>query len=272
MRVLFSSDDMLNMNISISSMNVLNRVLKKFGESEEKWDKELNEYSDIAKNKSETIAIEFLNLTGVDLECWLDAQELDNNISNKNQYKTYLGSTDKNNAKKVHKSSLARYYQHLSEAQLKIKKDKFSFRIKGYVPVYSNVFSTNYTTSFRMKKDKIAKDEVNAIYSKMKKTKQEKKDKNKDTKDDLLLPKPNVEMRTNSEILTGLLADDEESLLEKNEDNNIINNNEIDTSSGMKESDKNNSDKIVLEDEIEILVKVRQEIADVQYSQFQIMA
>jgi hypothetical protein len=114
-----------------------------------------------------------------------------------------------------------------------------------------------------MKKDKIAKDEVNAIYSKMKKPKSAKKDQSKETKDiknDLLIPQSNVEMRTNSEILIGLLADDEERLLEKSDDNIIINNNnnEIDTSSGMKESDKNNSDKIVLEDEIEILVKVRQ--------------
>ena len=223
-------------------MNVLNRVLKKFGESEEKWDKELNESSDIAKNKSERVAIEFLNLTGVEIECWLDAQELDNNISNKNQYKTYLGSSDKNNSKKVHKSSLARYYQHLSEAQLKIKKDKFSFRIKGYVPVYSNDFSTNYTTSFRMKKDRKAKDEVNAIYSKMKKAKPAKKETN-NIKNDILVPKSNVEMRTNSEILIGLLEDDEQRLLEKSDDNIIIsnNNNEIDTSSGMKESDNNNS-------------------------------
>ena len=260
MRVLFKSDDIFNMNISISSMNVLNRVLKKFGESEEKWDKELNESSEVSKNKSERIAIEFLNLTGVGIECWLDAAELDSNASKKNnQYKFYLSSTDKNNIKKVGKASLARYYQHLSEAQLKIKKDKFSFRIKGYVPVYSNDFSTNYTTSFRMKKDKIAKDEVKAIYSKMKKSKPAKKAESKEIKDiknEPLIPNLSVEMRTNSEILTGLLADDEESFLE-NSENNIINN-EIDTSSGMKENDNNNADNIVLDNEVEILVKVRQ--------------
>ena len=260
MRVLFSSDDIFNMNISISSMNVLNRVLKKFGESEEKWDKELNETNDIAISKSERVAIEFLNLTGVGVECWLDAQETDN-ISKKNQNRFYISPLDKSNTKRIFKSSLARSYQQLSEAQLKIKKDKFSFRIKGYVPVYSNDFSTNYTTSFRMKKDKIAKDEVNSIYSKMKKAKPAKKVENKEIKDiknEPLVPNLSVEMRTNSEILTGLLADDEESLLEKNEDNIINNNNEIDTSSGMKESDNSNGDNIVLDDEIEILVKVRQ--------------
>ena len=81
MRVYFNSDDFFNMNISISSMNVLNRVLKKFGESEEKWDKELNEITDVAKNKSDRIAVEFLNLSGIEIECWLDANELENNIN-----------------------------------------------------------------------------------------------------------------------------------------------------------------------------------------------
>ena len=69
MRVEFNSEDFFNMNISIMSMNVLNRVLKKFGESEEKWDKELNESTDVAKNKSSRIAVEFLNLSGMDIEC-----------------------------------------------------------------------------------------------------------------------------------------------------------------------------------------------------------
>ena len=261
MRVLFNSDDYFNMNISISSMNVLNRVLKKFGESEEKWDKELNDSIEVAKNKSDRIAIEFLNLTGMEIECWLDAQEIDNNI-NKNQTYKFILDNDKKKEKKIGRRMLNMCYQQLSEAQSKIKKDKFSFRLRGYVPVYNNDFSTNYTTSFRMKKEKIAKDEVKSIYSKMKKNvnsgKNEiNKGEIKDIKNEPLIPRQSLEMRSNSEILTGLLADDEESLLEKN---TIINNsNEIDTSSGMKESDNNDYiDNNLLNEEIEILVKIRQ--------------
>ena len=59
----------------------------------------------------------------------------------------------------------------LSEAQSKIKKDKFSFRIKGYVPVYGNDFSASYTSSFRIKKSQIAKDEIRPIYTAMKEKK-----------------------------------------------------------------------------------------------------
>ena len=97
-----------------------------------------------------------------------------------------------------------------------------------------------------MKKDRIAKDEVNTIYSKMKKAKPAIKETN-NVKNDLLIPKSNAEMRTNSEILTGLLEDDQERLLEKSDDNIIINNNnnEIDTSSEMKESDNNNQIRLL---------------------------
>ena len=72
-------------------------------------------------------------------------------------------------------NELSLYYQQLSEAKIKIKKDKFSFRIRGYVPVYSNDFSTNYTTSFRMKKDKKAKEEINSIFSRMNNNKSQNK-------------------------------------------------------------------------------------------------
>ena len=254
MRVYFNSDDFFNMNISISSMNVLNRVLKKFGESEEKWDKELNEITDVAKNKSDRIAVEFLNLSGIEIECWLDANELENNI-NDNKLHKYILDNDKNNLKSIGKRRLTEAYQHLSEAQLKIKKDKFSFRIRGYVPVYNNDFSSNYTTSFRMKKEKLAKNEVKSIYSRMKKnTKPKQKNENKEIKDikhEPLIPEKNIEMqRSRSEILTGLLAEDEESLIE--------NDNEIDTNSGMKENNNIQVNDASLEDELEILVKIRQ--------------
>ena len=257
MRVLFNSDDIFNMNISITSMNVLNRVLKKFGESEEKWDKELKDSEDVVKSRSDRNAIEFLNLSGMDIECWLDAAENNEiNINTEKSYKIKLDS-EKHSKGFISRRKLAGYYQHLSEAQAKIKKDKFSFKLKNYVPIYNNDFSSNYTTSFRMKKEKIAKEEINSIYSKMKKDKpkinDEENEEIKDIKTEPLNPKQKIEMkRTNSEILSGFLADDE-----------IIPINEEEAKAGdkgMKESDNNSSiiDENTLDDEIEILVKVRQ--------------
>ena len=61
-------------------------------------------------------------------------------------------------------------------------------------------------------------------------------------------------MRTNSEILTGMLDEDGELL--------VNNNNEINLNNGMKETNTNNDyisiDNNEVNDEIEILVKVRQ--------------
>ena len=68
-------------------MNVLNRVLKKFGESEEKWDKELNNIDDVSSNTNSRKAIEFVNLSGIEIRCWLDAKKealLKDNKNDKN--------------------------------------------------------------------------------------------------------------------------------------------------------------------------------------------
>ena len=255
MRVLFNSDDFFNMNISISSMNVLNRVLKKFGESEEKWDKELNEISDVAINKSDRVAVQFLNLSGMEIECWLDANENENYNNNNKSYKLTL-DTEKKNSGNIYRSELVKSYRQLSEAQGKIKKDKFSFKIKGYVPVYNNDFSSNYTTSFRMKKDKIAKSEIKSLYSKINKNAKSKKniDKNKeqikDIKDEPLIPGQKIEMeRSKSEILLNYLDDDEKVLINEKENNE---------NNGMKESLKNSFINNDENEEIEILVKIRQ--------------
>ena len=72
-RVEYLSEDIFNMNISISSMSVLNRVLKKFSQDEEEWDKNKNELGeDVAKNTDDKISIQFMNLTGIEIDCCLD--------------------------------------------------------------------------------------------------------------------------------------------------------------------------------------------------------
>jgi len=135
------------------------------GKELEKKDK----LDDVKKSTNSRIAIEFINLSGIDIDCWLDANEElikknQNNVLNKFK----LEGVGERNQRKILTDELTLYYKQLSEAQSKMKKDKFSFRIKGYVPVYGNDFSTSYTSSFRIKKSKIAKDEIKPIYTAMK--------------------------------------------------------------------------------------------------------
>ena len=253
MRVLFNSDDFFNLNVSISSMNVLNRVLKKFSETEEKWDKEMNELDDVAKTTNSRTAIEFLNLSGVDIECWIDAKEEVVKRKKTNVLNRFiLASGGKNNKKSINMNELSLYYQQLSEAKIKMKKDKFSFRIRGYVPVFGNDFSTNYTSSFRMKKDKKAKEEINSIFSRMNKSTNKSVDTNSTQNEEL--------QRTNSYVLRELLDDDQLSLKDEiSEDNDSRS---LKSEKGMKEltdtNIKTSTSVSLSEEEVEILVKVRQ--------------
>ena len=266
MRVSFNSDDIFNINVSISSMNVLNRVLKKFGESEEKWDKELNNIDDVSSNTNSRKAIEFVNLSGIEIRCWLDAKKealLKDNKNDKNiKYQFSLASNKENNKKIISSNELKSYYSELSEAQLRINKDKFSFQIRGYVPVYSNDFSTNYTSNFRMKKDKIAKDEIRYIYTGIKNKRNQanaKKDPNAQNDNEIII-------RSNSLALSDLLREDEQQdLISESNDNdgNYSESNTDDINEGMKEKliEKDIIPKQqinLFEDEVEILVKVRQ--------------
>ena len=257
MRVLFNSDDIFNINISISSMNVLNRVLKKFGESEEKWDKELNKVDDIDNDNSPRKTIEFLNLSGIDIQCWLDAEEEALKRTNNSRYRFLLKSHGEKSKRLITSSELKLYYQQLSEAQLRIKKDKFSFQINSYVPVYSNDFSSNYTSNFRMKKDKTAKDEIRSIYTVMK----DKKNQLRNKVDPNAVNNNEKVIRTNSLALSELLIEkDQRDLISETNDENYS---ESNTDEGMKEQNTENDivtkQQINLfEDEIDILVKVRQ--------------
>ena len=211
MRISFNSDDIFNINVSISSMNVLNRVLKKFGESEEKWDKKLNELDDIKKSTKQSIAIEFINLSGIDIDCWLDANdEIYKKNKNNALNKFKLEGFGERNKRQILTDELSLYYKQLSEAQSKIKKDKFSFRIKGYVPVYGNDFSASYTSSFRIKKSQIAKDEIRPIYTAMK----EKKNQSMISKNENI---NETVQRTNSRALSELIEEDDDKQSLKND-------------------------------------------------------
>ena len=234
MRIDYLSDDFFNLNISIFSMNALNRVLKKFSQDEEEWDKmNLESGEDIAKNTDDKIAIQFINLTGLPLQCMLDAEEYyikyvkpnRNESSNTNSYfqdesKYILKENSINNktTRDIGKQKIKKLYGYLPETQIKIKKDKFSFKVKGYSPVTNNDFSTNYTSTFIIKKDindKINNERINI--------KNENELKDNDLEEKLL-----TDIEENSNLI---------STSSKNENDNINNN---------------------INDDLEILVKIRQ--------------
>ena len=182
MRIDYLSEDIFNINISISSMSVLNRVLKKFSQDEEEWDKQNLELGDdIGKNTDKNIAIQFINLTGIDIDCWLDAEdyerqgttikESDIHLSNSRRQKRYTldgDNTSKYHKRNIERGKLHRLYNKLSEAQIKIKKDKFSFKVNGYLPIIGNDFSSSYTSSFKLKKQNIGYKDIVPVIKKPK--------------------------------------------------------------------------------------------------------
>ena len=232
MRIDYLSEDIFNLNISISSMSVLNRVLKKFSQDEEEWDKnnlELGE--DVGKNTDDKIAIQFINLTGLAIESKLDAEDYfekyikqkQENIISQSSFndnsKYILNENTLNNktSRQIKKQKVKKYYRYLPETQIKIRKDKFNFRIKGYCPVTNIDFSTNYTTTYIIKK-----------YLNDNSSKENKNIKNDDAKID-------------NDLKEILLTNNEENL------------NLISTS-----SKENNNINNYIGDDLEILVKIRQ--------------
>jgi hypothetical protein len=99
-RMNFYSDDFFNMNVSITSMNVLNRFLKKYKENEEKWESE-NE-NKMNRNINNEAAVEFLNLTGMDIVFWFDAEKAIYKEENINFYKFKLDG-DKRKKREINK-------------------------------------------------------------------------------------------------------------------------------------------------------------------------
>ena len=189
LRISYNSNDMFNLNLSFSVLNMINDILKIFLGKNEK----VRKSSDIDSNENDAIALEFINLTGIEISCWLDAED---NLDIIKNYKFILKDKN-NNRKKIRRNRLNKIYKNLTEAQLKIKKDKFSFQVKGFLPITSNDFSSNYNTCYKLKKDSkdiIFNDNIDNIDNKY--------NLNKKEENNLLLL--------------------EEHLLPKNEEDNII--------------------------------------------------
>ena len=233
LRILFNSNDMLNLNLSYSILSTVNNILKKFLYGGEKTLKLDNDDTD----RYDRIAVEFINLSGIGIACWLDAEDIINNDNLKN-YKFNLDSdvNSKNHKKKIKRDRLNNIYQKLTEAQLKIKKDKFSFKVQGYLPITSNDFSSNYTTCFNLQKEYKKK----IVYKKL--------DNNLDNN---IIDDNNdiaYEIDTKGEENNSLLL--KEQLIYENEEDNII-----DTSSNKKKTILINEANE--EENIEIYIKIR---------------
>ena len=251
LRILYNSNDMLNLNLSYSILVFLNEFLKKV------LTRKSIDSKNISSSISTDIAVEFANSSGININCWLDANE--HIHESENDYKFILDSNtnSKQNKKTIKRSKLNEIYNQLTEAQLKIKKDKFSFKLNGFLPVTANDFSSNYTTCFKLKREISDRYEVNENKINIKNKDSKKKNKNK------------IKNQINNEILLDIKKNENEI---NNDDNKLLllnekllpgNNNEIeeeddliiDTSSNKPK--KKNSNKIEDDDTIEIFLKIR---------------
>ena len=238
LRVLYNSNDMLNINLSYSILCMVNDILKKILSRGEKTYK----IDDIVTNIDDRVALEFVNLSGIDINCWLDAEDtIQNNEDFSKNYKFCLDSNiyTKKYKKIIKGKTLNKIYNNLSEAQLKIKKDKFSFKVQGFLPITSNDFSSNYTTCFKLQKDKKDRyiDKNININIENNDRMKEKNDNHNDNNVELIGEENNLLLLT-------------EQFITKNEENNII-----DTSSNKKDIILINEDKN--EGDIEIFIKIR---------------
>ena len=146
-----SSDDMCNMNLSLASVKAFNNALKKFLDKKETFFKKKNKDNNLGLNESK-IALEVINNTGLQIEFWLDADFKFNKIENKNVIKNKIAISEV--AYTVNNNRLMHIYNNLDESGLNLKKDKFTFRIKGYDAISGIDFSGNYFEGFLIKKPK----------------------------------------------------------------------------------------------------------------------
>ena len=232
LRVLYFSNDMFNLNVSYSILCMVNDVLKKILTGGDKAQK----LSDISSNNNDRIAIEFINLSGIDINCWLDAEDVINNNLIVQNYKYCLdGNIESKKYKKtIRRNKINRIYKSLTDAQLNIKKDKFSFKVQGFLPITSNDFSSNYSTCFILKKDP--------------KDRYIDKNLNNNNYNNIFNENNGMKEKTDNAGYTDIIKEgNKEQLILKNED--------IDTNDNQKDIISINGDKE--EQDIEIFIKIR---------------
>ena len=135
-KIQFNSDLMLNFNISVNSIQILNKIIKKINQNPPQWKKEdmdcSNQIKEVNKLKIDN-AIIFENKSGLDLTF--------NFVSDEEKKYNLLNNTQKS----FSKNDLNIIYQSLSSEIAIKKKDKFSFFFKGInFPIEEIDFSYNH--------------------------------------------------------------------------------------------------------------------------------
>ena len=156
-RMDYTSQQMLNMNISANSLKVLNLFMTKYYEDESKWYNPIKESmfrkEDLDENlmlplskeenvvdnfkKEEEIILQFYNYTGVDVIFWFDSKKDFKNRLNDNEVLSYT------------KTTLAEA-QGANASRNKILKDKFSFTLLDSTPITGIEFTCNNYTNFKI--------------------------------------------------------------------------------------------------------------------------
>jgi len=151
LKIDFNSDLFLNLNLSYSSVQIFNQMMKKLKEDESKWLSEEKNYQIKTVERKNTrtkkflsdneISLEITNSSGVDFTFWLDADE------GKNKY------TLKTNEKKYFtKDEIYQINKKIKDSEISLlRKDKFSFTLLDSDPIESIDFSYNHFTNLRVK-------------------------------------------------------------------------------------------------------------------------
>ena len=229
------SDDMCNMNLSLASVKAFNNALKKFLDQKETFFKKKSK-DNLGLNESK-IALEVINNTGLQIEFWLDADIKFNKIENKNVIKNKIAITEK--AYTVNNNKLMHIYNKLDEIGLKLKKDKFSFRIKGYDAISGIDFSGNYFEGYLIKKPK--------------------REENENNNSKLISDNNNLISENNNNLINNNIIENDDTEINTNSNNVLIKKlpNKIDINN-LSHTQSFIQNKLNLDDSIQIFLKIKQ--------------
>ena len=114
LRILYNSNDMLNLNLSYSILIFINDVLKKV------LTRKSIDSKNISSSINTDIAVEFANSSGININCWLDANEHMDEPENDYEFILDSNTNSKNNKKTIKRSKLNEIYNQLAPAVLRL--------------------------------------------------------------------------------------------------------------------------------------------------------
>ena len=147
LKIDFNSDLFLNLNLSFSSVQIFNQMMKKLQEDDSRWISE--EKTIVVKNPKSTkkiisdneISLEIANFSGFDFTFWLDADSAKNKYDLKTNEKKYFT-----------KDEIYQLNKKIKDDEISMmKKDKVSFVLLGCEPIESIDFSYNHFKNLRVR-------------------------------------------------------------------------------------------------------------------------